>query len=303
MRHLNYNHLQYFWVVAREGSIARASKVLHLTPQTISGQLKQLDASVGEPLFQRVGRGLGLTETGRIVYQYADEIFTLGAELSERVRSKIPGTPETLNVGIINSIAKLIAYRIIEPALELDEPIRVVCQEADLDHLLGELAVHRLDLVISDRPIPTGLNVKAYNHSLGDSRIALFAQRRLASRYAKRFPQSLDGAPMLLPVRSNPLRRSLDEFFDLMNVSPQIVGEFDDSALMKAFGDASAGIFPAPVAIREQVEHMYNSRQIGEVEGVVERYFAISPERKLKHPAVVRITEAARSRLSESLAD
>lgn len=300
MRHLNYNHLQYFWVVAREGSIARAAKILHLTPQTISGQLKLLDDSVGEPLFHRVGRGLGLTETGRVVYQYADEIFSLGTELSERIRSKMPGAPETLNVGVVNSIAKLIAYRIIEPALELPERVRVVCTEADLEHLLGELAVHRLDLVISDRPIPAGLNVKAYNHPLGDSRIALFAQKRIASRYAKLFPDSLNGAPMLLPARTSPLRRSLDEFLIRKEVAVRVVAEFDDSALMKAFGEAGAGVFPAPVAIREQVEHMYHSRLIGEVDGVAEHYFAISPERKLKHPAVVRITEVARSRLTGS---
>ncbi|HEY5646119.1 MAG TPA: transcriptional activator NhaR [Pseudomonadales bacterium] len=303
MRHLNYNHLQYFWVVAREGSIARASKLLHLTPQTISGQLKLLDESVGEPLFQRVGRGLGLTEAGRIVYQYADEIFSLGTELSERIRSKSPGAPETLNVGIVNSIAKLIAYRIIEPALELPDPVRVVCMEADLEHLLGELALHRLDLVISDRPIPTGLSVKAYNHPLGDSGVALFAQKRTASRFARRFPQSLQDAPVLLPVRANPLRRDLDEFFERVNVTPRVVAEFDDSALLKAFGEAGAGVFPAPMAIREQVEHMYHSRLIGEVAGVAEHYFAISPERKLKHPAVMHITEVARERLSDGAAD
>lgn len=300
MRHLNYNHLHYFWVVAREGSIAAASKTLHLTPQTISGQLKLLDENVGEPLFQRVGRGIGLTETGRVVYQYADEIFSLGTELSARIRSKVPGAPETLNVGIVNSIAKLIAYRIIEPALELPDKVRVVCTEADLDNLLGELAMHRLDLVISDRPIPTGLNVKAYNHPLGDSPVAFFAQKRIASRFSSRFPASLDGAPVLLPVRTNPLRPSLDEFFLRSNVTPAIVAEFDDSALLKAFGEAGTGVFPAPFAIREQVEHMYHSRLIGEVEGVTEHYFAISPERKLKHPAVRQITESARSRLAQA---
>lgn len=299
MRHFNYNHLQYFWVVAREGSIARAAEVLHLTPQTISGQLKLLEESVGQPLFHRVGRGLSLTETGQLVQQYADEIFSLGAELSERVRSGDPDVPETLNVGIVNSIAKLIAYRVIEPALEMSNQVRIVCREGDLDQLLGDLAVHKLDLVISDRALPGGLHVRAYNHSLGQSAIAMFARRGIANRYAKGFPESLHEAPVLLPVWGSPLRRALDEYFDRLNVQPRIVAEFEDSALMKAFGEAGAGVFPAPAAISEPVEHMYHARMIGDAEGVIEHYYAISPERRLKHPAVVRITEIARAELAK----
>ncbi|HEY5791506.1 MAG TPA: transcriptional activator NhaR [Gammaproteobacteria bacterium] len=295
MRHLNYNHLFYFWSVAREGSIARAAESLHLTPQTISGQLKLLEERVGAPLFQRAGRGLVLSETGQLVREYADEIFSLGAELAQRVRSEQPHAPSALNVGIVDSIAKLIAYRLLEPALVLEESVRVVCHEADLDRLLGDLAVHRLDLVLSDRPLPTGLSVKAYNHPLGESGIALFAQKRLAARYARRFPRSLHGAPMLLPAAGSPLRRALDDWFERAGVSPSVVAEFDDSALLKAFGEAGAGIFPAPSAIAAQVEHMYHARAIGEVDGVAESYYAISPERKLKHPAVMRITEVARS--------
>ena len=297
MRHLNYNHLLYFWTVAREGSIAQASKALHLTPQTISGQLKLLEESVGEPLFQRVGRGLVLTDAGRMVNQYADEIFTLGAELAQRVRSKQPGTANALNVGVVNSIAKLIAYRILEPALDLEEPVRIVCWEGDLDRLLADLAVHRLDLVLSDRPIPTGLSVRAYNHALGESPLSFFAQKRMAVRLGRGFPQSLNGAPVLMPVHTSALRRSIDDWFDRVNVRPWVVAEFDDSALLKAFGEAGAGIFPAPTAITRQVEQMYHARSIGMVDEVIESYFAISPERKLKHPAVVRITESARARL------
>lgn len=299
MRHFNYNHLQYFWVVAREGSIARAAEVLHLTPQTISGQLKLLEESVGQPLFHRVGRGLSLTETGQLVQQYADEIFSLGAELSERVRSGDPEVPETLNVGIVNSIAKLIAYRVIEPALEMSSQVRIVCREGDLDQLLGDLAVHKLDLVISDRALPGGLHVRAYNHPLGQSAIAMFARRGIANRYARGFPESLHEAPVLLPVWGSPLRRALDEYFDRLNVQPRIVAEFEDSALMKAFGEAGAGVFPAPAAISEPVEHMYHARMIGDAEGVIEHYYAISPERRLKHPAVVRITEIARAELAK----
>jgi len=297
MRHLNYNHLLYFWTVAREGSVARASEVLHLTPQTISGQLKLLEESIGEPLFHRVGRGLALTETGQVVNQYADEIFTLGAELTQRVRSKRPGMPATLNVGIVDAIPKLIACRLLEPALELDEPVRLVCMESDLDKLLGELAVHRLDLVLSDRGIPAGMKVKAYNHPLGESSIVFFAHESIAGAYSSGFPGSLDQAPMLLPAHTNPLRRELEDWFDRTGINPVVVAEFDDSALLKAFGEAARGVFPAPSAISREVSLMYHAREIGKVSDVSERYFAISPERRIKHPAVQHITERARSSL------
>lgn len=298
MRHLNYNHLLYFWTVASEGSIARASEVLHVTPQTISGQLKLLEETVGEPLFLRAGRGLVLTDTGRVVSQYAGEIFSLGVELTQRVRAGESGMPVSFNVGIVNSLAKLIAYRLIEPALALADDIRIVCIEGELDALLGDLAVHKLDLVISDRPVPTGLHVKAYSHSLGESPIQFFAQKNVAYRYIRRFPGCLDGAPVLLPIRGTTLRRSLEEFFERKGMVPRVVAEFDDSALLKVFGEAGAGFFPAPAAIADQVEQMYHAKSIGEVDGVVERFYAISPERKIKHPAVVRITEVARERLA-----
>jgi LysR family transcriptional activator of nhaA len=296
VRHLNYSHLLYFWTVAREGSIARAAEVLHLTPQTISGQLKLLEASIGEPLFQRAGRGLVLSETGRIVRQYADEIFALGAELTQRVKRRELGAPVALNVGVVNSIPKLIAYRVLEPALGLEDSLRIVCREGDLDALLGDLAVHRLDLVLSDRPIATGLNVRAYNHPLGASTVSMFAHRRIARRYASSFPDSLDGAPLLVPLETTALRRALEEWFDRHGVTPMVVAEFDDSALMKAFGEAASGVFPAPDAIAAEVEKMYDARRIGTIDGVSESFYAISPERKLKHPAVVRITESARKR-------
>ena len=302
MRHLNYQHLLYFWTVAREGSIARASEVLHLTPQTISGQIKLLEESVGAPLFHRVGRGLVLSDTGRVVNQYADEIFSLGAELSQRVRDQDSGAPLAFNVGIVNSIPKLIAQRILLPALGLGDEIRVLCWENELERLLADLAVHRLDLVVSDRPLPTGSSVKAFNHLLGESGVAMFAEAELAKRLGaprRRFPEILDGAPMLLPVNTTALRRRLDDWFDARELRPQIVGEFEDSALLKAFGSEGTGVFPAPTAIASQIEATYHSQMIGEVEGVEERFYVISPERKLKHPAVVRITETARERLFE----
>ncbi|MEZ5561109.1 MAG: transcriptional activator NhaR [Pseudomonadales bacterium] len=295
MRHLNYNHLLYFWTVAREGSIARASQVLHLTPQTISGQLKLLEEAIGKPLFHRVGRRLVLSETGQIVNQYADDIFSLGAELAQRMRSEDPGAPYVLNVGIVNSIAKLIAYQVLEPAMGGDGKLRVVCLEGDMEKLLADLAVHRLDVVISDHPIPPGLSVKAYNHPLGESGVSFFASRRIAARYARRFPRSLDGAPMLLPVLASPLRRQLDDWFEQNAVRPDVIAEFHDSALMKAFGEAGVGLFPAPSAIATKVEAMYGARRIGDAPKVSETYYAISPERRIKHPAVLRITEHARA--------
>lgn len=299
MRHLNYNHLLYFWTVAREGSIAKATQSLHLTPQTISGQLKLLEESVGEPLFNRVGRGLAMTETGHMVYQYADEIFTLGAELTSRVKTGSVIVPALLAVGIVNSIPKLVASRILQPVLESEIPIRLVCREGALDALLGDLAVHQLDLVLSDRTIPSGLSVKAFSHSLGSSDIAFFAKKGMTRKYKKNFPQSLHEAPMLLPTMDNPIRRALDEWFGDQGISPTLVAEFEDSALMKAFGLSGNGIFPAPAATSDEVEHMYHCGRIGPAIPVRENYYAISPERKLKHPAVLKIIENARSQLSD----
>lgn len=297
MRHLNYSHLHYFWTVACEGSIARAAEVLHITPQTISGQLKLLEEVVGEPLFQRVGRGLVLTETGRLVKQYADEIFALGAELTQVVRGRQPSSSPVLHVGIVNSIAKLIAYRVIEAALSTDEPARVVCSEGALEPLLADLALHKLDLVISDRPIPVGVSVRAYNHPLGESAIAFFCKPAAMRRYRKNFPQSLDEAPLLMPANDWAMRRALDDWFEQVDVEPRVVAEFDDSALLKMFGAAGAGVFPAPHAIAPEIERMYSAREIGLVEGLREQYFAISPDRRLKNPAVVSIIERAREQL------
>lgn len=296
MRHLNYSHLQYFWTVANEGSIARASEVLHITPQTISGQLKLLDEAVGEPLFQRAGRGLVLTDTGRLVKQYADDIFALGGELAQVVRGR-QSASQVLNVGIVNSIAKLIAYRVLQPVVATDSRMRLSCREGDLDELLADLAVHRLDLVLSDRGIPVNTSVKAYNHTLGESAIAFFSKPAAIRRYKGSFPRSLDGAPMLLPSRGSAMRRELDDWFERIEVEPRVVAEFDDSALLKMFGAGDAGVFPAPHAIAPEIERMYSARVIGMAEGVRETYLAISPERRLKNPAVLEIIEGAREKL------
>ena len=297
MRHLNYNHLLYFNTVAREGSIARASEVLHLTPQTISGQLKMLEESVGAPLFDRVGRGLALSETGHAVNQYAEAIFSLGSELAHWVSRRGSVLQNTLNVGIVNSIPKLVAHGVLQAGLELENPVKLVCREDTLQSCLADLSVHRLDLVLSDRPIPIGFNVKAFNHTLGESPISFYGREDLAARYTEGFPGSIDGAPVLLPMTGSAQRRSLEDWFDEIDVSPHIVAEFDDSALLKAFGEAGAGIFPAPVAIERQLEYTYHVRLIGAAGPLKETYYAISPERVLRQPAVRRITETARERL------
>lgn len=300
MRHLNYNHLQYFWVVAREGSIARAAEVLHLTPQTISGQLKLLDAAVGQPLFNRSGRRLVLSDMGRVVYEYAQEIFSVGAELAHVVRGHQRQGPEMLTVGIVNSMPKLIAERIVAPAMTTENPVRVRCHEASLEQLLAELAIHKLDIVLSDQRLPDGLSLRAYNHLLGESGISFFATAKLARRYRSKFPASLTNAPMLMPSQNSAIRLRLDEWLESEEVAPRIVGEFDDSALMKAFGEAGTGVFPAPTVIEAEVQRMYRANVIGRTEDLRERYYAISPERRLKHESVVRITSIARSDLFTS---
>ena len=297
MRHLNYSHLQYFWAVAREGSIAKASESLHVTPQTISGQLKLLDEAVGHPLFNRAGRRLVLSDMGRVVFEYADEIFSTGAELASVVRGSHMSGPTTLSLGIVSSMPKLIAERIVAPAMMAENPVRVRCHESSLEQLLSELALHKLDLVLSDQPVPDGLGIKAYNHRLGESGMSFFSQRTRARRYRAGFPNSLNDAPMLLPSQHSALRRRLDDWFETHGLSPRIAGEFDDSALLKAFGEAGAGVFAAPTVIEKEICRMYRLAAIGRTDEIKERFYAISPERRLKHPSVVLITDAARADL------
>lgn len=297
MQHLNYSHLRYFWTIAREGSIARAAEILHVTPQTISGQLKLMEESLGHRLFDRVGRGLVLSEMGTVVFGYADEIFNLGAELTNAIRGSSISSALLFNVGIVNSVPKIIAERVIAPAFGLDREVRISCNEASMDVLLGRLATNQIDLVISDQPMPAGLSLQAYNHQLGESALSFFASRTNARKLKSKFPASLDGAPILLPARTTELRRRLDEWFYEKAITPKVVAEIDDSALMKAFGQAGVGVFVAPSAIEEEICTMYRSTVIGRSESITEHYYAISPERKLRHPAVVEITETARAQL------
>jgi LysR family transcriptional activator of nhaA len=300
VRHLNYNHLLYFWTVVREGGITRAAEVLHLTPQTISGQLRVLEEQIGGRLFERVGRRLQPTELGRIVQGYADDIFSLGSELARVVRGAPPKGQVQLSVGVADEVPKLIAYRMLEPVVRMTPPARLVCIEGTLDRLLSELAVHRLDVVLSASPLPDGVNVRAYSHLLGECDLAVFGAPALAKRYRTKFPQSLDQAPWLLPTPHSPARRALDQWFDSIGITPAIVGEFDDSALIKAFGEAGVGVFCAPDAIAAEVRRQFRVQLIGRTAEVRPRFYAISIERRIRHPAVAEITSQARTNLLAS---
>lgn len=297
MRGINYNHLYYFWVVANEGGIARAATVLHLTPQTISGQLRVLEDAMGDKLFARSGRNLVLTDTGRLAMDYADEMFRLGAEMQEVLEGRSSGQTLQFTVGIVDVVPKMIAYRLVEPALNLPQPVRIICREGKLDNLLADIAVHKVDMVLADTPIGTTVNVRAFNHLLGDCGMTFFAARHIAALYREDFPHSLNGAPMLLPAVNTALRGTLMQWLDRLDVRPRIAGEFEDSALMMAFGNAGVGIFISPSVLEAEVVRQYEVEPIGKSDEVRERFYAISAERRLRHPAVVAISDAARLRL------
>jgi LysR family transcriptional regulator, transcriptional activator of nhaA len=291
---LNYHHLLYFWVVAKEGSIARASAELRLAQPTISGQIRALEESLGEQLFERKGRGLVLTERGRIVFRFADEIFRLGRELTETLRG-LPGRHVTrFTVGVADVVPKLIAHRLLEPALAISPPVRLICYEDTPERLLAELSMHHLDLVLSDAPLGQKAKVRAYNHLLGECGVTLFGAPSLASTYQRGFPESLDGAPLLFPTEGTTLRRSLDQWCEAQGIRPAVVAEFQDSALLNVFGQRGAGLFPAPSAIEKEVATQYEVRVVGRIDAIREHFFAISVERKIRNPAAIAISEAAR---------
>jgi LysR family transcriptional activator of nhaA len=297
MEWLNYQHLLYFWTVAREGSVARACTVLHLAQPTISGQIHALEKALNAKLFQKVGRNLALTDTGRLVYRYADEIFSLGKELRDALKGKPSGRPLRFYVGVADALPKLIIHRLLEPALHLREPIHLVCHVGRPEELLAHLALHQLDLVLLDMPAPPAVKVRVYNHHLGESPISIFATPKLHAGLRRHFPRSLDGAPMLLPTESTSLRRSLDQWFETQQIRPDVRAEFSDSALMKVFGSIGVGVFAAPSAVAVEVTRQYRVRELGRLDGVRERFVAVSVERRLKHPAVVAISEAAQKEL------
>jgi LysR family transcriptional activator of nhaA len=297
MRQLNYRQLHYFWSVAKAGSMARAAEQLHLTPQTLSGQIAQLEATLGVSLFRRAGRRLELTDTGQLALSYADEIFQVGGELEETLRNHQGGRPFLFRVGIADVVPKSIAYRLLAPALALPEPVRMVCKEDKLERLLAELAIHRLDIVLADSPLPPGMDVKGYSHRLGSCGLTFFATPTLATQLAGEFPQLLNHAPLLIPGEDSAVRAPLLRWLHGQDIHPRVVGEFDDGALMKAFGQAGAGVFPAPTAIAAEVALQYGVVPLGRTEAVTENFFLITVTRKLSHPGAVAVSEAARQGL------
>lgn len=294
---INYKHLHYFLTVAKEGSVARASERLYLAPQTISGQLGLLQEQLGVELFNRVGRNLELTDDGRLVLSYAEEIFSLGSELEEAVNYLPADRPQVFRVGVVDVVPKSIAHLVLEPALKMDENIRMVCREADLSSLLAELSVHRLDMVLSDRQVPAATSTQSYSHRLGECGITFLATQSIQQQLRGSFPACLNGMPLLLPSSEHQLRLNVDQWLNKHRLSPRILAEFDDSALMKAFGKEGLGIFIVPTAIKEEVVNQYNVEVIGDVPEVKESFFAISVERKVVNPFAAHILESARQQL------
>jgi len=294
---LNYHHLYYFWVVVQKGSIARACDELCLAQPTISGQIRELERAIGDKLFARAGRNLALTDTGRTVYRFADEIFSIGRELVETLKGQPSRRTVQFRVGVADVLPKLVVFELLKPAMALPESLRLICREGPLESLLVELAMHTLDLVVADRPLEQQVNVRAFNHRLGDCGVSIVGRHPRLRALRKEFPRCLDGVPFLMPGVNTLLRRSLDTWFGSQGIRPLVRAEFDDSALMKTFGQSMIGFFPVPTAIEEQVRRQYGVQILGRVESVRENYYAISVERKVKHPAVVAITDGARQKL------
>jgi LysR family transcriptional activator of nhaA len=297
MEWLNYHHLLYYWMVVRTGSVAAASTELKLAPPTISVQIRRLEERLGEKLLRRSGRHVVPTEMGQLVYRYADEIFALGRELLDAARGRPTGRPMHVVIGVHDVVPKLIARWLIEPALTLANPVRITCREGASEELLAELSIHRVDVVVADSPIGPNLKVRAYNHLLGETPLSFLGAPGLARKYRSGFPKSLHEAPMLLPTPNTAVRRALDQWFDSLDIRPRVVGEFDDSELCWEFGGNGLGVFPAPLVLETHLRRLYDVQRIGEAPDVTSRFYAISVERKLKHPAAIAICEAARHTL------
>lgn len=294
MAWLNYHHLLYFWTVAREGSIARASAVLNLTQPAISSQLRTLEKSLGEKLFQKSGRNLVLTDTGRLVFRYAEEIFSTGRELMEALRGQPTGRPARLVVGATDAMPKVMVHRLVEPALRLPEPVHLVVRDDKPERLLASLSIHELDLVIADAPMAPTVRVRAFNHLLGESPVSIVGTPALVTRHRRRFPESLDGAPFIMPTEDAALRRSLEQAFAELGVAPRVVAEIADSAVLGVFGQEGLGLFATPTVIAEEVCRQHGLRVLGELAGVTEKFYAISVERRITHPAVLAISASAK---------
>ncbi len=297
---LNYHHLLYFWVVAKEGGVSRASEQLHLSQPTISSQLARLEKTIGAKLFDRVGRSMVLTETGQLVFRYADEIFTLGQELTDVLKGRGAAQSIRFRVGVPDVLPKLVVYQLLKPVLEMEETVQLVNYEGKLHELLADLAMHRLDVVLADSPVTPSTNIRAFNHFLGESGITILAAENLAKKYRQGFPKSLMGAPMLLPTLTSNLRRSLEQWFDSQSIRPHVVHEIEDSAVLKVFGQHGEGLFAAPSLVEQEIQRQYRVHVVGRIAAIKESYYAISVERRLKHPAVLKISTAAKEGLFSS---
>ena len=294
---LNYHHLLYFWTVAREGSVTKASRQLRLAQPTVSAQLKALEDSLGERLLSREGRGVQLTEMGQIVFRYAEQIFNLGREMVQTVQRYPSGIALELRVGIADVLPKTIAFQLLEPALAGPEKVKIVCREGTAERLVAEMATHELDLVLSDAPMSSHSKIQAYNHLLGESEVAFFCVDKLWRQFHKDFPRSLNGAPFLLPLRSANFRRGLEQWFYDHDIVPDVIWEIEDSALIKVFGGAGKGILAAPLVSEDELKQRFDLRVLGKAEQFTTSIYAISVERKIKHPGVVAICKNARQRL------
>lgn len=293
---VNLKHLRYFWTVARTGGVTRAAERLDLTPQTISGQVRQLEEDLGAALFRPAGRGLELTEAGRVALSYTDEILQLGEEMAQAVAARQGQPIPVLRIGITDVVPKSFAYRLLAPVGDLPEPVRLVCREGSIDMLLAELALHRLDLLVADRPMPQGLAVRGHSHKLGESALAFFATPALCQD-APAFPDCLDGAPLLLPGAGAAVRGHIDRWLNDRRLTPRLMGEFDDGALMKAFGQAGVGYFPAPAVLADEICARYGVQCVATVDEIRDGFWLITAERRISHPAIVTVVESARTAL------
>jgi LysR family transcriptional regulator, transcriptional activator of nhaA len=295
---LNYHHLLYFWVVAKRGSVTAASKVLRLAHPTISGQIHQLEQVLGVKLFDRKGRGLVLTDTGRIAFHYADEIFTLGQELQDTLKGRSAGRQIRLVVGVSDVLAKSIVHRILEPAFQLQDKVRVICrEERNMDALLVELAAHTVDVILSDTPAGPSTSVRTFSHPLGECASSFYAEPKLARSCRRGFPRSLERVPLLVPSGDSTFRRALNEWFNSHAIEPNIVAELDDLALASVLGEAGLGVFAAPDVITKELARRYNVELVGRATKLQHRFYAISIERKIKHPGVAAICQVARKHI------
>lgn len=288
---LNYHHLRYFWTVAKEGSLARAAEKLHVSQPSISGQLRELEAALGEKLFQREGRKNKLTEAGQVVFGYAEEIFALGREMMSAVKQRPGAKSLRLNVGIVDSFPKLVTSRILKPAFDLPQSVSIICREGKVEDLLAQLAAHRLDIVLADEPVSSSTRFQTFDHLLGDSGVIFCAVKKLALPLKRRFPQSLNAVPALLPTQNASLRRSLEAWFRQHNIKPQVVAECEDLALLRTLAAEGRGLIAIPEVALDDAMEQYGFCEIGPAKGCRVEFHAITIERRIAHPAVAAITQ------------